>query len=285
MPDAVLEQSTTEVPQPSPQDLNRQALYEQYYGPSTGSAAPVTEVTAPVVETTAPVVPDPATSAPVTTPVSPEVLQLLQTMQQELVALRNERQTPATSTATTSTEYEPAWIPLLRDGKIKEAEEAMAAFVIQRGQGQIVQAAVTQAREIARAETAVERHVTAVRSANPDLVPLESWIASEAAARMQRAQASGQVKSTDDAIRIYTSSVDEAVASARKLYLTLRGEGQQQAMTRNREVITSQPIPPQQVDTSRPQVTGGQPTEPKVETPQEYLAKREAAQARQKGLG
>ena len=265
--------------QPSQQDVNRTELYQKYYGTQEGVTPTEAVPPAPAVAALAPPPPEPVASPVATLP--PEIVSLMQSMQVELTELKT-KLTPAAPAA--PADAEASWIGLLREGKIKEAEDALAESVAKRNQAQIIQQAVTQAREIARAEAAVERHVAMVRGANPELAPMEPWIASVATARMQAAQTQGLVKSTDDAIRIYTTSVDEAVESARKVYLTLRGEGQQQAMTRNREVLSSQPIPPQQVDTSRPQVTGT-PADPAVESPQDYLAKRTANQNRLKGLG
>jgi hypothetical protein len=268
--------STPEVPIHSgPRDADRQALYERHYGGNPPPAEP-----APVVETAAPAVQEPATPDPPVATLPPEVLELMQSMQAELTALKTQL-TPATPPP--ADPAEPSWIALLREGKIKEAEDALADSVARRNQTQTIEQAVARAREVARAESAVETFVTNLRVQNPELIPMENMIAAEAQQLMALAQSQGKIKSTDDAIRIYQESVTEAVTSARKLYHTLRGDGKQEAMTRNREVISSRPIPPQQVDTTRPQVTG-ESQEPPAESDAQYLQKRQAINNWRKGL-
>lgn len=292
MPDVLETPQTTETvetPQPSQQDINRQALYEQYYGTATptGGDAPVVETT-PAQESAAiadPVAP-PAVTPTATLP--PEVLQLLQTMQSELIALKSQQAPPPPAIPVTPVaDAEPAWIPLLREGKIKEAEDAMAASVMAKIkdqlQDQLLQKSTDQTITRMRAEADVDRFTTELRTANPELVPMEKMIAVDAQERMNQAYKQGLVKTTDDAVRIYKASVTEAVTSARKLYHTLRGDGKQEAQTRNREVLSSQPVPPNQVDTSRQQVNTPQ-QEPPAQTDAEYIQRRRAVSDYQKGL-
>lgn len=281
MPDTVIETpQTQETPsQQSVQDINRQELYERVYGTSSAETTLAPES---VAHTDPPL--DPVVTPPVAT-IHPEVLQLMQSMQSELAELKSRVPTPAVPTST-PVDVEPAWIPLLREGKIKEAEDAMANSVMAKIkdqlQAQILEQSTTQTREVMRAEADIDRFTTELRSQNPELVPMEKLIAVDAQERMATAQKQGFIKTTDDAIRIYKSSVTDAVTSARKLYHTLRGDGKSEAQVRQREVLSSRPIPPQQVDTSRPQVINEQ--EPAVETPQDYLRKREEANNRRKGL-
>ena len=270
----------------SQQDLNRQALYNQYYGTSTGGTESVVEAT-PVVDTTAQVVQEPVVQPPAAT-LPPEYLQVLQAMQAELAALRAAQPVAVSTAPAAPAEIEPAWIPLLREGKIKEAEDAMAQSVMARIKdqfgNQFLQQSTAQTREIMRAEAETDRFTSDLRAQNPELVPMEKMIAVHAQELMNVARQQGKIHTTDDAIRTYKESVTEAVSSARKLYHTLRGDGKQEAQVRQREVLSSRPIPPQSVDTSRPQVNGQDAQEPPVESGAEYLQKRLAVQNWQKGL-
>lgn len=268
----------------STQDQNRQALYNQYYG-QTGEPAPA-EVVTPTPEPTAPVVPQSEPAPPPPVAQSPEYLEVLQSLRAELADMK--AKLPAPPPPPPAPEVEAKWIPLLREGKIAEAEAAMAEAVAALNGPAITKAAIEQAvsqtREVMRAEAETTAYVTELRIANQDLLPMEPLIAAEAQRLMTAAQQKGNIKTTDDAIRTYKESVAEAVSSARKLYHRIRGEGNQEAQVRNREVLSSRPIPPQAVDTARPQATPGTPQETPVESPQDYLAKRTANQNRLKGL-
>lgn len=285
MPDVLETTQTTEVletPQQSQQDINRQALYEQYYGTSTGGDTTVVDPES-VADTTAQVVTETATQAPPVATLPPEVLQLMQQMQTELAELRTQLKPPAPVVDTTH-EPEPSWISLLREGRVKEAEDALATAVAKKNQDQLLQQSTAQTREVMRAEADIDRFTTELRTANPELVPMEKMIAVEAQELMAQARQKGLIKTTDDAIRIYKTSVTEAVTSARKLYHTLRGDGKSEAQIRQREVLSSRPVPPQQVDTSRPQVNQNQTQEPPAQTDVEYIQRRKQVSDFQKGL-
>lgn len=275
-------QETVETPsQQSQQDLNRQALYEQYYGTQTGGDTAVVEQS-PITDTTAQVVIETATAAPVTATLPPEVIQLMQSMQAELAALKTQLK-PTVPVIDTTHELEPSWIPLLREGRIKEAEDAMAEAMAKKVEARLIEQSSSKTREIMRAENKVDQFVNELRIANPELVPMEKMIAADAQQLMNVAYQAGKVKTTDDAVRIYQESVTEAVSSARKLYHTLRGDGKQEAQVRQREVLSSRPISPQQVDTNRQQ-TNQQQQEPPAQTDVEYIQRRRAVADYQKGL-
>jgi hypothetical protein len=285
MPDTLETPRTEQLTQEtSPQELNRQALYEQYYG-KQGDTAAVAEP-APVTEPVAQTEQAPGTVAPQAV-IPQEVLSLMQSMQQELAAVKTQlSQATATSTAA-APPTEPTWVAMLREGKLSEFEDALAAAVGRKTADSLIQQATerstTQTIERMRAENEIERFTTDLRSQNPELVPMERLIAAGATDRMAVARAQGLIKTTDDAIRIYKQSVTEEVNSARKLYHTLRGDGKQEAQVRQREVLSSRPIPPQQVDTSRPQVTN-QEQEPPTETALDYIQKRQQTDNWKKGL-
>lgn len=294
MPEIETPQTTTETPveqTPTLQDQNRQALYEQYYGTAGGNqpvqdAAPVTESTAHVEQP-----PAPTTSSAA---LPPEVVELIRNgstqlaaVQAELAALKAQVAAPAAAPAAEAVAAEPSWVALLREGKIKEAEDAFAAVVAQKNEAALIEQLTekigNQTRDRMRAESEIERFTTDLRAQNPDLVPFEKWIAVEAQDRMAAYRNQGLIKNTDDAVRYYKQSVTEAVSTARKAYQSIRGDGKTEGQTRNREVLSSRPIPPQQVDVSRQQITGDT-QEPPTESTSEYLQKREAVAAWKKGL-
>jgi hypothetical protein len=274
-------QSTESAPQQSVQDQNRQALYEQYYGSTGGTQT--TQETAPPAESTAQVEQVEASVVPPAATLPPEIMQLMQQMSAELAEVKA-KLTPAAPTVNTEAEPEPGWIKLLREGRVSEAEDALADAVARKNQQKLVEDSTNQTREIMRAENEIDRFTTELRTANADLVPLEKLIAVDAQERMAAARAAGQIKTTDDAIRIYKTSVTEAVASARKLYQRVRGDGKEEAQVRQREVLSSRPITPQQPDLSRSQNSETTPQEPPTESPQEYLEKRRAIDNWRKGL-
>jgi hypothetical protein len=207
----------------------------------------------------------------------------MQSMQAELAEVKA-KLTPTAPVVNTEHSPEPGWISLLKEGRIEEAQDALASLVAKKNQDVLLQQGVAQTRELMRAENEIDRFTTDLRSQNPELVPMEKTIAVDAQERMAAARNAGLIKTTDDAIRIYKESVTEAVKSARKLYLLIRGEGKQEAQVRQREVLSSRPMTPQATDTNRPQATGQEAQEPPVETPAEYLEKRRAVDNWRKGL-
>lgn len=274
----VAPETTPALPRGTQQDIDRAQLYEKHYG---GSPAPVEQVQTPEVpaQVTHPV----ETLAPPVATLPPEVLQTLQAMQAELLQLREDRK-PAPIVETPGTD--PSWIDLLREGKIAEAEAAMAAMITKKvkaeTQSETIDAAVSRAREVARAEAEVDVFVRELRTANPELAPLEKLIAVEANEKLLILQAAGKIRTTEDTVREYKKAVSESVESARKLHQQLRGVGKQEAQVRSKEVLAASTLPPQQVDTARQQVAGTQEKQP--ETTEDYFAKRKAAESSRRGL-
>lgn len=261
------------------QDSDRAALYEKHYGTSSGDPTPPATVTSTASAAQA----DPTLATTTVPPagVSPEQFsQALQAIQAEFAALRTER-TP-TGTSTTEAVTEPGWISLLREGKVAEAEAALAQSIAGKLQGPTVEQAVARAREISRAEANIESFVKDLRTANPEISDLEPFIAMDAQQRLAVVQNEGKIKSTEDAVTYYKKAVLEATDSARKIAQKLRGSGKTEAMTRNREVLSASTLPPQGVDTARAQQTTD--SEPVPETAESYFEKRKALEAQRKGL-
>ena len=220
-------------------DEARRQLYEKHYGapPPEDRTEPAT-TPEPAQGTATPVTPAPTPGA-----VPPEYMAVLQALQNELIqnreqltALKNMVR-PAEQLRPSGDAYEPepTWVSLLREGRIKEAEDAMAAAVSAKVTAPAVEQAVSRAREIARAEHDIELFVNDLKTANPELVSagMEPFVTAEAQARLARVQASGVIKSTDDAVREYKKAVIDATESARNIALKLRGQGATDAMVRS----------------------------------------------------
>lgn len=278
-PETVVDQtvtSTQATPVDSQQSKDRKQIYEQYYGANpTQDSAPGT-----TLEPTAQV----GTSTEVAPPVAgmaPEIKAAFDAMQAELVALR--QAVKPTVPVDTTHEPEPSWVALLREGRVEEAEKALVEQVAKKVAPDTIEQSVARAREVARAEAEIEAYVKDLRTQNPDLVPLERYIAVEANETLARLQAEGKIKTTEDTVREYKKAVSDAKDNARKLFQAIRGSGKQEAMVRSREVLSTSAIPPNSVDTQRQQVQQGT-QEPFVESPEQYFERRRAVDNWRKGL-
>jgi hypothetical protein len=262
-------------------DEARRQLYEKHYGTTPPADAPVTPAPAAVTPVAEPVVATPVVE-PVTPPVAvipPEFMEALRTFQTELAAIKAQTAPPAPPTPTPAPESEAPFVTLLREGKINEATAALAAEVAKlnaaqqkQTEAQLVDQAVARAREVARAEADIESFVKELKTANPELLVMEQFVTADAQTRLNAAQASGKIKTTEDAVREYKKAVLDATESARKIAQQLRGAGKTEAMVRNREVLTASTPTPNQL-TPR-QDTTPEPTEPVMESPESYLEMR-----------
>jgi hypothetical protein len=270
---------------PAAEEARRQ-LYEKHYGSSSEEATPAgTSSEAPVSATAAQADPTPVgtSSAPAVASLPPEVLEALRAVQNELAAVKNQIKPAAPATATPPAEPEPGWIALLREGRVKEAEDALAEAMAKRAQAPMVEQAVARTREIMTAQNQVEQFVNEVRAANPDLLVLESYITAEAARALEVVKAAGKIKTTEDAVREYKRAVLDATDTARKLHQTIRGSGKTEAMVRNKEVLSASTLAPQQLNqrTEAP----AEASQPEPESMSSYFENRKKAEASRRGMG
>lgn len=259
----------------NPADEARRKLYEKHYGAPPPQEAPAVPVApAPTSEPTAQVVPP---SEPVVAPapavLPPEYLQVLQAMQAQLAAVQAKLEPAAPAAPAAPAEDEPGWVSLLREGKIKEAEAALAKSAMSQVGPSLVDQAVARAREVARAEAEVETFVRDLKTANPELSIMEGFVTSEAQQRLAKVQASGTIKTTEDAVREYKKAVLDATELARNIARTLRGTGKTEAMTRSREVISASTPTPQQI-VPREESPTQAANEPPTESLESYFEKR-----------
>lgn len=254
-------------------DAARRALYEKHYG-----STPAIPAAEPVV---------PATPAPAATQLSlpPEFVSAFQTMAAELAAVKAAVAPPPAPVVP----GEPEFVTLLREGKTSEAIAAMAKEVkklnqaeTEQSQRDTVDQAVSRAREVARAEADVESFVKELRAVNPELSVMEAFVTSDAQARLAKVQATGVIKTTEDAVREYKRAVLDATETARKIAQQLRGAGKTEAMVRSREVLNaSTPTPQQVVMPNDPQPTQETTEVDPTESARKYF---ESRQRRELGL-
>lgn len=247
-------------------DPGRDALiakYEaQYAQPDPATPAGEPE---PVVAVSEPVVP--------VAPASIDTNAVLQAVLGELAALKGQLTPKPTEPVAPVTQED--WLKLLADGKKSEGEKALAALL----GPQIQQAAVQQAMQQISMEREIDSFANKVRSDNADIISMEPYVAQAAHARIQAVL---RANPTADYVTVYKQAVSAEIENARKLVQTFRGAGKQEAITRQTAVVSSPTIKPNAVNMEReaPTSTG----EPQIETPQDYMAKRAAAHARNSGL-
>src|SRR5579871_4624844 len=136
-------------------DDSRRQLYEQYYGAtSSEEVAPAGTASQPPASTSpaqGDSIPEGTSSAPAAPPLPPEYLEVLRAVQNELAAVKQQLK-PVAPTVDTSAEPEPSWIALLREGRVTEAEDALANSIAKRAQQPIVDQAVARTREVMGAQ-------------------------------------------------------------------------------------------------------------------------------------
>lgn len=265
-PEAVV--TTPDPNAPSGQPVNSagrdaiiQKYEQQYFTPEPEAVAPAPTIETPTPEPTAATTPDPMAA----------VMAELAYLREQLAPKQPEPQVQAPVT-------QEDWLKLLSEGKKSEGERALAEVL----GPQIQEQAVQKALALMQAERAVTEYNNEVRQKHADLLPMEEYIAMGANARIQEAQASGRIKSPADYVTVYKEAITAEIEKARKLTQSLQGAGAQRATTRVSEVVASQTLRPNPVNTQREQTQT--PTEPQVESMSDYFAKRKQQHAVFSGL-
>lgn len=182
----------------------------------------------------------------------------------------------------------PKWVEKLAtsdydgaDAEIKSSVRAELAGDFKRQLDEVRSAAYQDALNATHVNLEIDRHVQKLRLENPELIPFEKYLQAPVAQRVEEAKAAGKVKSPADFIREYTSAIDGEVENLRNLGLVLRGQGRQEANTRNQQVIASTVVPPNPVQS----LTSPGQSQPAAEVPiEDYFAQRRADEARRKGM-
>ena len=210
---------------------------------------------------------------------TPQIVAAMEQMANELAALKANVPPPPPPAPLNET----AWVDKIREGDYKGAQAALAAQV-RREMAADLEAVQRKAYNDALSATQVnieiEKHLSSVRATNPDIVQFERYLEPIVANRVQQAKDAGRIKSTSDFLREYRTALDFEVGELRKLGLQFRAAGKDEATSRNREVLTSSPLQPQQLQLQ--QGAGDQATE--VEDTQGYFARRRADEMHRRRL-
>lgn len=263
----------------TPQATDRAAVYAQYYG-SQQVEPPATEPTVQSQPTAHVVQSEPEPQTPEAPALPPEIIEVIQGLQQQVQSLQQQL-TPPQPPAPASPAEEDDWIALLSQGKKAEGEAALARAIRKNlGMDDYQQQAVQAAVERVQVENEINTFVRDLRTANPELVPMEDLISIKAQSMLEAA--SPRIKSSSDFVKEYKSAVTKAAEDVRKLYQQIRSAGKEEAVTRNTQVLSSTPVPPNPVSSPREQAQTDTNAQP--DTPFDYLAKRKQREYQLRGL-
>lgn len=179
------------------------------------------------------------------------------------------------------------WLKLMNEGKRDLAEAALARKMYELGSKGAVSnaqtAAVNEALARFTAFQEVKSYTDAMRSdpVNASILEMEPYIT--AIVERQIAARGDQIRTPQDYVKVYKETVKAEMEKARNFALGLRGQGAQGATVRQATVLASPHLAPNAVDTQREQQSQTQ-AEPQAETASDYLAKRNAVSARNRGL-
>jgi len=249
-------------PQPTPQDVNRQEIYNKYYeqDPATNAQEPVqqspTAVPGEAPSQEAPV--SPQTEVAVSTPNESELraqIDELKTLVQQ--TLSNQQQAPpaAAPEPVAPVATEPAgnpdeeWIEDYKDGKFEAGARKLAQVVskYQEPPKDNSQETIAAAVEMVEAKATITQAAANAAQQHPELVDWQPYIKAAIDADMVQAQADGHVKSYSDFARIYTEKLNLQVDRASKISQANRASGAENAHIRSAEVVSSTVITPQGV--------------------------------------
>jgi len=258
----VSDQTTTPL---SERERITQKYESQYFTPT--DSAPVTETT-PTTEAPAPVTETPAT---------PDLTSVLGALVSRLEAIEA-RTTPPTQATPVAETTQEDWLKLLAEGKKADGEKALLSLL----GPQIEEKAVTRAMERFEAMQEIRSHNQELQSKNQDILAFQPYIEAAIQRDLAAANAAGKIKSPADYVTVYKQVANTQIENARKIALSFRGDGKQDAATRLREVASSQTLQPNAVNTQR---EAPKPNDaPVVETAQDYFAKRRQQFERNTGL-
>lgn len=200
------------------------------------------------------------------------------TLQAEIDALKAQLAAQPTAVSTASATTAEDWLDALAKGDKAKGEQALADKIDALVGGR----RVNEALALFQMHQQVDAFTNTVRAQNPELTAMESFITASVQAKLNAAQAAGKVKTPADYVTVYKDILSKEVEDARKLILTFRGEGAQNATTRTQQVTAATPLRPNVI--SQQQSSQGQPQTEQVETASDYLAKRQESMLRQRNM-
>jgi hypothetical protein len=217
----------------------------------------------------------------------PEVTYTLSNINNRLAAMEERQSAPPPKPQPTQAEVEAQqmeWVQKIRDQDFKGAQEVIVRET-RRGMEQdlnnVRQAAYQDALTASQLHMEMDRYTNEVRVKNPDLAQFERYLQAPVAERVEVARRTGKVNNPQDFVREYKAAVDAEVANLRNLGFQFRAAGKDEALTRSREVVSSTPLSPQQLQSPQAGTSDGQP---QVETQDDYFARRRADESRRRGL-
>ena len=145
---------------------------------------------------------------------------------------------------------------------------------------QLSQSTTQEAVERIQAQNELTNFFDKVKTDNPDLTPMEDWIAAESQKRIAvalHAKAAKNEKVTPaDLVKVTKEAVTESVGHVRKAYLSIRGSGKEEGLTIKKTVVATSPLTPNAVTerlVEKPKDDG----EYKGETTLDYISRRQQA--------
>lgn len=257
----------------------REKIYEKYY--QTQEALPLQATSTPAPAATP--APQPTTlEQPVATPAPQATDPAIAALVAEVQALRAQVQAqappPVAAPAALSPAEQKDWLALMAEGKKEEGEKLFA----QKIEREISERIQNQAMERMEANRTMYEFTTKIRNENPDLVQMEDYIAYAAKNKLDAAVQAGRIKTPADYATVYKESVTAEVEKARNLANALRGVGKNEALTRSREVVSTQTLQPNAINQNRE--TPVTPSEPAQETVEDYFTQRRQRSLAGRGL-
>lgn len=270
----------------TPQSTDRAAVYATYYNQSQEGSPGEPQT---VAQTAPPTEPEQA-QAPATAVAPAQAIEdrlkaqeasisaIAEAMKALAESVKPKQPDPPAAEPTSITR----WIELLKEGKAEEATELLAQTVAQRT-GQVDPKILIQhTLEQARAERDVDEFLANIRSTNKDLEPMEDMILFRTNRLLDAVAKTKDISSPLVWAKEYKAAVSQAVEDTRKVFLTLRGDGKQEAAVRTQEVLAGAPLPPNGIDTNRG--TTVKPSAPAEQSVADYIAERNARQLRGRGM-
>jgi hypothetical protein len=264
MPDPVNTETTQQEVTPqgtgTPQNQNREQLYQQYYKSDT----PPPQET--VVTTQA--------------PQEPDFKALYEAQQADLTQIKAALAgltAAGTATAPPPQKVQEGWFELLQQGRRTEAEQVLKDYVAQGASEKIVQETVRQALELSRTEREIEDYNNFTRSQNPDMLDVEDLVSLKAEQKFRANQAN--IKTTKDYIETYKKSVADSIQEMRNVLRRTRAAGKDEGLTIRKEVLNSSTVQPNKIIINRENQAEETQSEPE-NSPTSYLEMRKASSYR-----
>lgn len=260
----------TPTPDPTTQQVVDLETPEQKYARLYSGPPNVQQPQVPPVPTTQVV-------APQQVAMPQELVDTLSALKSKLDTLEQRVTQPVTPPTPVS---KSAWVDKIREGDFEGAEKVLMESIRRQMEPEIKSKAYEDALSATQVQLEIDRHLTSVRGANPDLVRFESYLQAPVNAKVEAAKAANRIHSAEDFVREYKKAVDEEVQNLRNLTLQYRADGKAEATTRIQDVRGAFTPTPQQVgDHSTPSTPSNQ-----GESADDYFSRRKASEARLRGL-